>query len=774
MAWNVTTAGSALEFDTTLMLWPAKPIAVDTNHFFVCYGGAGSDGFAEVLTVNTSTWAVTTAAARLEHDTQNGLHNSVSQIDTNHFIDFYLGSATTTDGWAQVFTVNTSTWAVTTASARFLFDTDVGSHNSSHQVDANHFLNFWGGASADGFAQTFTVNTSTWAVTTASTQLEFDTQNCTYNSSAQIDTNHFVNVWLGGATTTDLRAQVFTVNTSTWAVTTAAATLLFDTDVGSWNSVLMVDSNHFINFWTGASGDGFAQVLAINTSTWAVTTAAAQLEFDTQDHITNSKTSVAKVDTNHFIHIWAGPDTAAGTAYDGFAQIFEVNTTTWAVTTSTAVFEFETTQAEYNSISAIIAGTDALTGTGAKFLNLFSGSGDDGFAQVLSSHNEVSPTVALNSPADASSDSDTTPTLDFTGTDVNSDDVRYQVQIHTDSGFNETPTNNAIKFDGSSEYAKIDNFAAVDALTDGVGTVEFWVKNTATSVAYSRLTNTENAMSFSTENGTGNEGFNFEYDYSTTAADGYESSSRLPAGVWTHIALVFTLNNPTKVYINGTENSGYDLQNTPSGTPISWDGESFWLGTDSVFGNYFDGSIGGFYRVWKDVRTAGEISANYQTHIVGDSDLIVNCMFLEGSGTTIDNEATANEDMDLYNTPTWVAGPTITSATPPLIDVVSGTDSGFANPDNGGDTDPFTSGDNIQFTVQGGDALSLTTYYWRVRGIDPSGSNTYGAWSSTRSFTVTSVTSAIKKLSSIAQVSLKKISGVAIASVKKVSGVANT
>ena len=65
-------------------------------------------------------------------------------------------------------------------------------------------------------------------------------------------------------------------------------------------------------------------------------------------------------------------------------------------------------------------------------------------------------------------------------------------------------------------------------------------------------------------------------------------------------------------------------------------------------------------------------------------------------------------------------------------------DSGFANPDNGGDTDPFTSGDNIQFTVQAGDALATGTYYWRVRGIDPSGSNAFGAWSSTRSFTVTS------------------------------------
>ena len=45
------------------------------------------------------------------------------------------------------------------------------------------------------------------------------------------------------------------------------------------------------------------------------------------------------------------------------------------------------------------------------------------------------PTVALNSPADSSSDSDTTPTLTFTGTDVNGNTCRYQVQIDTVNTF---------------------------------------------------------------------------------------------------------------------------------------------------------------------------------------------------------------------------------------------------------------------------------------------------------------------------------------------------
>jgi hypothetical protein len=66
----------------------------------------------------------------------------------------------------------------------------------------------------------------------------------------------------------------------------------------------------------------------------------------------------------------------------------------------------------------------------------------------------------------------------------------------------------------------------------------------------------------------------------------------------------------------------------------------------------------------------------------------------------------------------------------------SNTDPGFTNTVNGSDTDPFTSGQKIAYEVQSGDALDNGTYYWRARGLDPSGSNTYGAWSDTRSFEV--------------------------------------
>lgn len=313
--WAVTTANSVLSFEAGVAGYNTCCI-IDSNHIINFWRESNSgDGFVQTFAINTTTWAITTAASPLEFDTQNAEQLSSFIIDSNHFILFYRGGAATTDSFAQVFTVNTSTWAVTTANNRLQFDTDIGAYNTCHQIDSNHFINVWQGAAGDGFAQTFTVNTSTWAVTTAASSLEFDTQNYSYGSIEKIDANHFILYYLGAATTIDGFAQVFTVNTTTWAVTTASSRFLFDTDVGSWNSCVQVDTNHFLNFWQGNSGDGFTQVFTVNTSTWAVTTANSQLEFDTTDCSINSCISI---DKNHFINFWTGP------SVDGFVQIFSV------------------------------------------------------------------------------------------------------------------------------------------------------------------------------------------------------------------------------------------------------------------------------------------------------------------------------------------------------------------------------------------------------------------------------------------------------------------
>ena len=52
-----------------------------------------------------------------------------------------------------------------------------------------------------------------YEVTTANSSLEFDTQSAYHNSCVKIDTNHFINFWTG--TSTHGQVQTFTVNTTT-------------------------------------------------------------------------------------------------------------------------------------------------------------------------------------------------------------------------------------------------------------------------------------------------------------------------------------------------------------------------------------------------------------------------------------------------------------------------------------------------------------------------------------------------------------------------------
>jgi hypothetical protein len=363
--YTVTTAGTALEFDTQDYWWGTHQL-IDSDHFLTMWSGYNARMYAQVLNVNSSTWAITTANSSLDFNTANINQTTCSsyKIDTNHFIVFHMSDGL--DGYAQVLTVNTSTWAVTTASASLEFDTVIGYEPSNYKVDTNHLIVFWGGSGTDGFVQILEVNTTTWAISTSAASLEFDTQDCRWNSCSQIDSNHFVNFWTGNGD--DGFVQVFEVNTSTWAVTTASASLEFNTQSGLYNSCEKIDTSHFINVFLGGSpSNAYAQVFAVNTSTWAITTAASFKQFF-PSYSAPIDFNLSKVNDNHFICFFA----ASG--LDGYAQVLTVNTSTWAITTASASFEFDTQQGRFNSSIEISSG---------KFINSWQDTSGDGQIQVF-------------------------------------------------------------------------------------------------------------------------------------------------------------------------------------------------------------------------------------------------------------------------------------------------------------------------------------------------------------------------------------------------------
>ena len=75
------------------------------------------------------------------------------------------------------------------------------------------------------------------------------------------------------------------------------------------------------------------------------------------------------------------------------------------------------------------------------------------------------------------------------------------------------------------------------------------------------------------------------------------------------------------------------------------------------------------------------------------------------------------------------------SSFPAATSKVSDTDAGFANVTTPADTSPFNSGDTISYTVQSA-LTNDTTYFYRVRAKDPTGTNTWSSWSSIKSFTI--------------------------------------
>lgn len=319
------------------------------------------------------------------------------------------------------------------------------------------------------------------------------------------------------------------------------------------------------------------------------------------------------------------------------------------------------------------------------------GTGDSWTAMTLALRPYINtpPTVALNSPADTGSTSDTTPTLDFTGTDADSDDIRYNIYI--------------------SKIVATDNFNRSDG---GLGSN--W-SDTADEGGYPII--------------------------NTNAVESVDDGDS--ASFWN--ADSFANNQYSQIKIVNASTSSY------CGALVRASATNFVMGQEGVDGTGVDiyWYNGGSY----------ELIASDPTHDPSDGDILrleaigqTYYLYVNGvlkcSGTNMSTPASGSAGF-VVSTATgviddWEGGDIIANA-------ISGTDAGFANPDNGGDTDPFTSGENIQYTVQS--ALDPGTYYWRVRGIDPSGSNTYGDWSSTYSFTITSSTVDMSAMMTHVQVS---------------------
>lgn len=199
---------------------------------------------------------------------------------------------------------------------------------------------------------------------------------------------------------------------------------------------------------------------------------------------------------------------------------------------------------------------------------------------------------------------------------------------------------NCLNFDGDPECVNLGNDSAFN-FTNSF-TLECWVKPDAIGSAMraigSRSDNTLNGVSFGI-NASGN------IFFTTFGKQDFTSTAAISAGVWTHIAVVFTSGNDARFYKNGIFID--QVNGSQAATTSGIDMHIAQIGDDTA--QYWEGKIDEV-RMWDDVRTDVEIKDNYAREVSDSAANLVGYWKLdEGSGSTTDDETTSGNDGTLIS-----------------------------------------------------------------------------------------------------------------------------
>jgi len=194
-----------------------------------------------------------------------------------------------------------------------------------------------------------------WNVTSGD-KFQFDSIGARDNSLVKINSTHYLNVYSG--TGVDGYAVVLEVDGTT--ITKPGSAFEFDPVTAQENSAVKIDDTHYLNIYAGDGLDGYAVVLVVDGAT---ITNGSSFEFDA---INGRYPSVVKMNDTHYLVTYMGEND------DGYAVVLEVDGTT--ITKPGSAFEFDTLRGQYNSLVKI---------NDTHYLNTYGGDGSDGYAVVL-------------------------------------------------------------------------------------------------------------------------------------------------------------------------------------------------------------------------------------------------------------------------------------------------------------------------------------------------------------------------------------------------------
>jgi len=284
---------------------------IDATNYLCVYQGDKGDGYAVILRVNPVTWAVTDVV-KYEFDTADCSGPVLSQIDSDDYLCVYSGAGD--DGWAVILTVDTVAETINKGTP-FEFDTDDAGSCTLSNIDDVHHLCAYGKMSSGGWAVVLTVDTVSKTVTKEATLFQFEPQQAQHNELIRIDQNHYLCGYRGWSEA----AQVFilTVDTGTWAIG-KGATILYDDLQSEYPAFAWITGDDYLLAYTGqrpSEADiGKAIVLTVDTETDSVTKGTDFIH----DNVEGVTPDLSKVDDSHFLCAYEGYQN------DGFATILTI------------------------------------------------------------------------------------------------------------------------------------------------------------------------------------------------------------------------------------------------------------------------------------------------------------------------------------------------------------------------------------------------------------------------------------------------------------------
>lgn len=288
---------------------------VDSTHYLIFYSGTDDDGYNAIIGVDGSYNTSTTTTSEWSNGTT--IQDIVMQpVDSTHFA-VWASNGESTGVLGRVFSVNTSTWAVTSiATGNRSFTKRTGTLTSG-KIDSNHFVVFFsnwdGGVCRENYGFVIEINLSTYAMSNGSNlQIAVSGQNGLFNYCSVVDTTHVILFWYGlDIDSNQAGARVFTVDTSAKTLTPSGSSL---STRKSYNGCAKIDATHFINFYNQKT-----LVYVVNTSDWSISTVGSEVTFDASQARGNNP---LEIDTGFFLNVWYG------TSDYLYAQVFEVSLST--------------------------------------------------------------------------------------------------------------------------------------------------------------------------------------------------------------------------------------------------------------------------------------------------------------------------------------------------------------------------------------------------------------------------------------------------------------